>query len=57
MEAEDIESIKEKLKRGKIKVIGDNKIAVVTKICGEETTDWFTFDEIQDFITKRKKHR
>ena len=48
------EEIKKGLHRGKIKVIQGNKIEVVTQICGEETTDWFTFKEIQDFIKKHK---
>ncbi len=43
-----------RIKRGKIQVIEGNKIRVVTDAYNEEAVDFFTFDEILEFIRKEE---
>ncbi len=42
------------MERGKIQVVGRNNIRIVTEIYNEETVDFFTFDEVIDFIKKER---
>ena len=44
-----------RIRQGKIKVYKENTLKILTTYCGSETMDYFTFDEILEFIKKEKK--
>lgn len=48
-----------RIRKGRIKLTHPNKIQIVTIVHGEETIDFFTFDEIESFIRgcRAKKYR
>ena len=49
--------IKDKIRRGEIKVYNKNTIRIVTHVYGEETIDFFTFDEVLKFIENNSKQK
>ena len=45
-----------RINQGKIKVYKGNKLRVVTFYKGEETIDYFTFEEVIEFINNKRKN-